>query len=202
MNVNIDSYYQKREDFFERIHNASNVEKLTMAFFMACLTGILAQIVLPLPWTPVPITGQTFGALIAGLFLGKRFGALSMIIYIVGGVLGISWFGEMTSGLSIFIGPTFGYFIGFIFAAVLIGHFAEKYAESRKFRKMSILMLIANFGCIYIPGVICLGIWMYLALGSFPDFITLIMMGVAPFIIGDLFKVWCAATLSKVALPK
>ena len=202
MNVNIDFYYQKREDIFERIHNASNVEKLAMAFLMACLTGLLAQFVLPLPWTPVPITGQTFGALIAGLFLGKRFGALSMIIYIVGGVLGISWFGEMTSGLSIFMGPTIGYFIGFIFAAIFIGHFAEKYAQSRNFKKMSILMLIANFGCIYIPGIIGLGLWMYLAQGSFPDIISLIMMGLAPFIIGDLFKVWGAATLSKVALPK
>ena len=202
MNVNINSYYQKRYDIFDRIQNASNIEKLAMSFFMACLIGLLAQIVLPLPWTPVPVTGQTFGVLIAGLFLGKRFGALSIIIYIVGGILGISWFGEMTSGLSIFLGPTFGYFIGFIFAALLIGHFTEKYAQSRKFKNMSILMVIANFGCIYIPGLIGLSIWMYLTQGYFPDIITLTMMGLAPFIIGDIFKMWGAATLSKLALPK
>ncbi|MCL2156464.1 MAG: biotin transporter BioY [Methanobrevibacter sp.] len=202
MNVNIDLYYQKREDIFERIHNASNVEKLAMATLMACLTGLLAQIVLPLPWTPVPLTGQTFGVLIAGLFLGKRFGALSQIIYILGGILGISWFGEMTSGLSIFLGPTFGYFIGFILAAAFIGHFAEKYAQSRKFKKMSLIMLTASFGCIYIPGVICLGIWMYLAQGTFPSIMSLIIMGIAPFIFGDLLKIWAAATFSKVALPK
>ncbi|MDR2967400.1 MAG: biotin transporter BioY [Methanobacteriaceae archaeon] len=202
MNVNIDFYYQKRYTIFKRIHNASNVEKLGMAFLMACLTGLLAQIILPLPWTPVPITGQTFGALISGLFLGKRFGVLSQIIYILGGILGINWFAEMTSGLSIFLGSTFGYFIGFIFAAAFIGHMSEKYAQSRKFKKMSILMLIANFGCIYIPGLIGLGVWIYFTQGTFPDIITLIMMGLAPFVIGDLFKIWGAATLSKVVLPK
>jgi biotin transport system substrate-specific component len=202
MNINIDLYYQKRYNIFKKIQNATNVEKLAMAFLMACLTGLLAQIVLPLPWTPVPITGQTFGVLIAGLFLGKKFGALSQIIYIIGGILGISWFGEMTSGLNIFLGPTIGYFIGFIFAAAFIGHFAEKYTQTRKFKKMSILMLTANFGCIYIPGIIGLSIWMYLTQGTFPNITTLIMMGVAPFIIGDLFKIWGASTLSKITLPK
>ena len=202
MNVNIDSYYQKREDIFNRTHNASNVEKLAMAFLMACFTGLMAQIIIPLPWTPVPVTGQTFAVLVAGLFLGKRFGVLSQIIYILGGIIGISWFGGMTSGLSTVLGSTCGYFIGFIIAAAFIGHISEKYAQSRKFKKMSILMLIANFGCIYIPGLIGLGLWMYFTQGAFPDIIALIIMGLAPFVIGDLFKVLGTATLSKVALPK
>jgi len=201
-NKNIDSYYNIRENLFERIQNASNLEKLAMAFMMACLTGLLAQIVLPLPWTPVPITGQTFGVLISGLFLGKRFGVLSQIIYIVGGILGIAWFDGGSSGLSVFLGSTFGYFIGFILAAFMIGYFSEKYANSRKFKKMSAIMLLANFGCIYIPGLIGLAIWMNLTQGAFPDFITLIIMGLAPFIIGDLIKIGGAAGLSKVALPK
>lgn len=202
MNVNIDLYYQKRDNIFKRIQNASNVEKLAMAFLMACLTGLLAQVVIPIPWTPVPITGQTFGVLISGLFLGKRFGVLSQVIYILGGILGISWFADMTSGLSIFLGSTFGYFIGFIVAAAFIGHISEKYSQSRKFKKMSILMLIANFGCIYIPGLIGLGVWMYFTQGTFPDITSLIIMGLAPFVIGDLVKIWGAATLSKVGLPK
>ena len=202
MNVNIDSYYYIRENLFDKIHNASNIEKLAMAFLMACLTGLLAQFVLFLPWTPVPITGQTFGALISGLFLGKRFGALSQIIYIVGGIIGISWFAEMTSGLSVFLGSTFGYFIGLVLAAAFIGHFAEKYSQSRKFKKMTGLMLIANFGCIYIPGLIGLSVWMYFAQGAFPDIIALLIMGLIPFILGDLIKVGTAAGLSKALLPK
>ena len=202
MNVNIDSYYYIRENLFDKIHNASNIEKLAMAFLMACLTGLLAQFVLPLPWTPVPITGQTLGALVSGLFLGKRFGALSQIIYIFGGIIGISWFAEMTSGLSVFLGSTFGYFIGLVLAAAFIGHMSEKYSKSRKFKKMASLMLIANFGCIYIPGLIGLSVWLYFAHGTFPDILTLLMMGLIPFILGDLIKVFGAAGLSKVLLPK
>ena len=202
MNINIDLYYQKRENLFNRIQNASNVEKLGMAFLMACITGLLAQFVLPLPWTPVPVTGQTFGVLIAGLFLGKRFGVLSQVIYIFGGILGISWFAGSTNGLGVVLGPTLGYFIGFIFAAAFIGHLSEKYASSRKFKKMFTLMLVANFGCIYIPGLIGLSIWMYFATGAFPDIVTLLLMGLIPFIIGDLFKIGAVAGLSKVALPK
>ena len=202
MNININSYYYIREDFFDKIQHASTIEKVAMAFLMACLTGLLAQIVLPLPWTPVPITGQTFGVLISGLFLGKRFGVLSQIIYILGGIAGISWFGGMTSGLGVVLGSTCGYFIGFIFAAALVGHISEKYSQSRKFKKMSILMLIANFGCIYIPGLIGLSIWMYFTLGTLPDIFMLLMMGLVPFIIGDLVKVGAAAGLSKAILPK
>jgi biotin transport system substrate-specific component len=202
MNININSYYYIRETIFEKIQKASNAEKIAMAFLMACLTGLLAQIILPLPWTPVPITGQTLGALASGLFLGKRFGALSQIIYIVGGILGIGWFGEMTSGLNIFLGSTCGYFIGLVFAAALIGYVTEKYSQSRKFKKMFVLMTVANFGCMYIPGLIGLSIWMYLTQGSFPEILTLLMMGLVPFIIGDLFKIGIAAGLSKVALPK
>lgn len=202
MNINIDSYYYMRENIFDRIQNASNIEKVAMSFLMACLTGVLAQIVLPLPWTPVPITGQTLGVLASGLFLGKRFGVLSQVIYILGGIGGIAWFGEMTSGLNVFLGSTCGYFIGFIFAAALIGHFAEKYSQSRKFKKMFTIILIANFGCIYIPGLIGLGVWTYFATGAFPDIITLLMMGFIPFILGDLVKIGGAAALSKAALPK
>ena len=202
MNINIDSYYYMRKNLFDKIQNVTNVEKIAMAFLMACLTGLLAQIVLPLPWTPVPITGQTMGALISGLFLGKRFGVLSQVFYILGGIAGISWFSGMTSGLDVFLGSNFGYFIGFILAAAFIGHFSEKYVQSRKFKKMYSIMLIANFGCIYIPGLIGLSFWTYLTSGAFPDIITLLIMGLIPFILGDLLKIVGAAGLSKLALPK
>jgi len=202
VNINIDSYYYMRETVFNKIQKANNVEKIAMAVLMACLTGILAQIIIPLPWTPVPITGQTFGVLISGLFLGKRFGVLSQVIYILAGILGVSWFAEMSSGLNVFLGSTGGYLIGFILAVALIGYISEKYTESRNFKKMFGLMLVANFACIYIPGLIVLGIWLYFTQGAFPDVMSLIMMGLAPFIIGDLFKVGVAAGVSKIALPK
>lgn len=202
MNINIDSYYYIRESIFEKIQKASSVDKIIMAFLMTCLTGLLAQIVLPLPWTPIPITGQTLGALTAGLFLGKKYGVLSQIMYILGGLVGITWYSKMTSGLDVLLGPRFGYFIGLVLIAGFIGYFKEKYAENRKFKKMFVLMSIVNFGCIYIPGLISLAVWMYFASGIFPDIVTLVMIGLAPFIIGDLVKIAIGAGITKVGLPK
>jgi len=202
MNANIDLYYEKREDIFERIHNATNLEKLAMATLMACFTGLMAQVVVPLPWTPVPLTGQTFAFLLAGLFLGKRFGALSLIIYILGGIAGVAWFAGATSGIEILFCASGGYIIGGIFAAIFVGHFAEKYRKSRKFKNMFVILSIANFGLIYIPGIIVLSLSLYFSQGTFPSIMSLIIMGIAPFVLGDLLKIWGAATFSKLALPK
>ena len=81
MNINIDSYYSTRKNVFERIQDASTTTKVLMSVLMACFTGIMAQIIIPLPWTPVPITAQTFAVLCSGLFLGKKYGCLSQILW-------------------------------------------------------------------------------------------------------------------------
>ncbi|WP_211263781.1 biotin transporter BioY [Methanobrevibacter cuticularis] len=200
--MNIDSYYEKREHIFEKIHNSTNLEKAAMVLLMACFTGLAAQIIIPLPWTPVPITAQTFAVLISGLFLGKKLGPLSQIVYILGGVLGIAWYGGMTGGIDILLGSTGGYFLGFIFASFFIGYFSEKYSKSRKFRNMLPIMLIANFVCIYVPGLIVLAIWYNLNIGGYPDILSLLIMGLIPFLVGDLIKIAGASIVSKVFLPK
>lgn len=64
------------------------------------------------------------------------------------------------------------------------------------------LMLFANFVLIYIPGLLVLGTWIYLVKGSVPGIWTLLLMGVAPFVIGDLVKIWGAATVTKAITPK
>jgi len=76
---------------------------------MACLTGILAQARIYLPWTPVPITGQTIAVILAGILLGKCWGSISMAIYGIMGIAGIPWLSGATSGW----GPTSGYLLGF-----------------------------------------------------------------------------------------
>jgi len=202
MNINIDSYYKKREIVYERIRHSSTVEKIAMTVLMACLTGIAAQIVIPLPWTPVPITGQTFAVLVSGLFLGKRLGALSQILYVVVGALGFGWYAGMTGGIDVFLGSNCGYFLGFILAAYFIGYLSDKYSQSRKLRNMLPIMFIANFICIYIPGLTILAIWANFNLGGYPDIVSLLMMGLVPFIVGDLVKIIGASAISKVLLPK
>ncbi len=202
MNINIDKYYSTRKNVFERIQDASTVTKLLMSFMMACFTGIMAQIIIPLPWTPVPITAQTFAVLCSGLFLGKKYGCLSQILYIVLGVAFIPWFGGMTGGLDIFLGSTFGFFIGFIIASYFIGAITEKYANARNFTSMAVVIGIANFALIYIPGLAGLALWYSLTQGATIGVVDLLMMGFVPFIAGDIVKILGAASVSKVFLPK
>nr|WP_292782214.1 biotin transporter BioY [Methanobrevibacter sp.] len=202
MNINIDNYYSTRKNVFERIQDASTATKLLMSFMMACITGIMAQIVIPLPWTPVPITAQTFAVLCSGLFLGKKYGCLSQILYIVLGITVIPWFGGMTGGLEVFLGSTFGFFIGFIIASYFIGYITEKYAKARSFSRMAIVIGIANFALIYIPGLAGLALWSAITQGATLSVVDLLMMGLIPFIAGDIVKILGAASVSKVFLPK
>lgn len=201
MNIDMDNYYSTRKNVFERIQDASTATKILMSLIMACITGIMAQIIIPLPWTPVPITAQTFAVLCSGLFLGKKYGCLSQILYIVLGIAIVPWFGGMTGGLDIFLGSTCGFFIGFVISSYFIGLITEKYAHARSFTKMAIVIGIANFALIYIPGLAGLALWS-LSQGTALSVVDLLMMGLVPFIAGDIVKILGAASVSKVFLPK
>lgn len=201
MNINIDSYYSTRKNIFKRIQSASTATKILLSFMMACFTGIMAQIIIPLPWTPVPITAQTFAVLCSGLFLGKKYGCLSQILYIVLGIAFIPWFGGMTGGLDVFLGSTGGFLIGFVIASYFIGAITEKYAKARNFTRMALVIGIANFGLIYIPGLAGLALFLS-SQGMTFGIVDLLMMGLIPFIVGDIVKILAAAGVSKVFLPK
>jgi biotin transport system substrate-specific component len=202
MEISNENYLRKRYSLFQWRSNTSLVNKVIMAFFMACITGIMAQVVIPLPWTPVPITAQTFAVLMAGVVLGRWWGGISMLMYLAVGLLGVPWFAGMTGGYTVLFGATGGYFLGFILTALFLGHYTDKYTQSRNFRPMIGLMLLANFALIYIPGLLGLGLWIYMVKGSFPTALTLISMGLLPFILGDLVKIGGAAALTKAITPK
>ena len=108
----------------------------------------------------------------------------------------------MTGGLEMLLGSTGGFLIGFIIASYFIGSITEKYADARSFRKMVITIGIANFALIYIPGLIGLALWVSLTQGTTIGIVDLLMMGLVPFIIGDIVKILGAASISKVFLPK
>ena len=202
MNINIDGYYSTRKNVFERIQDASVATKILMSMMMACLTGIMAQIIIPLPWTPVPITAQTFAVLCSGLFLGKKYGCLSQILYIVLGVAFIPWFGGMTGGLDVLLGSSGGFLIGFVIASYFIGLISERYANARNFTKMAIVIGIVNFALSYIPGLAGLALWSITTQGTTLGIVDLLMMGLVPFIAGDIVKILGAASVSKAFLPK
>ncbi|ADZ10539.1 BioY protein [Methanobacterium lacus] len=202
MEITIDNYFEKRYTLFKWRSETSNANKLVMAFFMACLTGLMAQIIIPLPWTPVPITAQTFAVLFAGIVLGRYWGGLSMLIYIAIGLVGVPWFGGMTSGVEILFGASGGFLVGFVLAALVVGYLSDRYVKVRNFMPMFTLLVFANFLLIYVPGVIGLAVFMYIANGTVPGVWTLLAMGVLPFVIGDLVKIGGAAALAKAVTPK
>ena len=198
----VDNYYKKRFTFFKWNREQSLTTKVIIAFFMACITGICAQIVIPLPWTPVPITVQTFAVLMAGIVLGRYWGGMSILMYLALGIAGIPWFAGMNSGYGIIFSANIGYLIGFILAALFLGEISDKYIQARSFKPMLGLMLLTNFTFIYIPGLIGLSAFLYFANGSVPSIWTLLIMGLIPFVIGDLIKILGAAGLTKVITPK
>ncbi|WP_296796792.1 biotin transporter BioY [uncultured Methanobrevibacter sp.] len=200
--MNIENYYVARKDIFERFQESSTATKVVFSFIMACITGLMAQIIIPLPWTPVPITAQTFAVLCSGLFLGKKYGCLSQIIYIVLGIAFVPWFGGMTGGLDVVLGSTGGYLVGFIIASYFIGYITENYAKARNFTRMFAVIGVANFALIYIPGLLGLALWSYLTQGTVLGIADLLLMGLVPFIFGDLVKIAAVSGLSKVCLPK
>ena len=179
-------------------YELSIAKKLALAFGVACVVGLLAQLRFPIPWSPVPVTGQTFAVLLAGVLLGRWWGGISLAIYGGLGAAGVPWFSGWASGL----GATGGYIIGFILAALFLGHFTDTYIRSRSFLSMLALMLFANFILIYVPGLLWLGIWLNLAKGAPAALITLLGMGALPFIAGDITKAVVAAAIARGVTPK
>ena len=104
----------------------SLVRDLLLIAGYAGLVGILAQVVIPLPFTPVPITGQTFGVLLGGMALGWQRAGLGMALYIGAGLLGVPWFAQGHGGAAALHLPSFGYLIGFLAAGTLVGFLASR----------------------------------------------------------------------------
>ena len=154
----------------------------------AALTALAAQVSIPLPFTPVPLTLQTFAVLLVGASLGTVRGVLSMLLYLVAGVLGAPVFSNHSSGWG---GASFGYVIGFVVAAGVVGYLAERGA-TRGIARTAGVMVIGNL-VIYAIGVPWL---MVVANLSFPRALAL---GVLPFLIGDAIKVAIAAGLFPAA---
>lgn len=105
----------------------SHAARLGLAAGFAGFTALLAQLSIPLPFTPVPLTLQTFAVVLTGVALGRAYGFLSMVLYVVAGAVGVPVFAHQTSrGIDILTGATAGYLLAFPFAAYLVGWYIER----------------------------------------------------------------------------
>jgi len=175
-------------DVFGRTAVRNAVLVLTGAVFV----GLAAQVAIPLPFTPVPLTGQTFAVLLTAAALGTWRGIASMALYAVAGLAGVPWF---AGGSTAFNGGalvvSFGYVVGFIAAAALVGWLAQRGATRTALRTAG-LMVLGN-AVIYTFGAI----WLAAAIGV--SLSQAISLGVTPFLLGDALKVALAAGLFPLA---
>ena len=157
----------------------------------AALVAAAAQISIPLPFTPVPITGQTFAVVIVGASFGAARGTASLVLYVLAGLAGAPVYADHEHGLSIVTGATGGYLVGFVLAAAVTGLLAER-GWDRRFSSAVGAMLTGNV-LIYVVGVS----WLAVDLGT--NLERSLELGLYPFVPGDIIKLYLAAALLPTA---
>ncbi len=167
----------------DRLISRSLTTDIALVATGAIVVGALAMV--SIPTVPVPITGQTLGVLLVGGSLGMRRGAMSMFTYLTAGVAGVPWFSNGAGGPGALLLPSFGYIIGFVFAAALIGWLAERNWDRRPALSMAAFGLASLvpflFGLPYLAVVL-----------GMSDVSAVIAAGFTPFIFGGVIK-WAIA---------
>jgi len=172
------------ETVLPRVENKvlSAVKDTTLVLGFAILTGIAAQLKIEIG--AIPITMQTLVVLLSGALLGSKKGLMSQFIYILGGLTTLPWFAR-GGGMAYILSPTFGYILGFVLAAYLVGILTEK-GWDRDIRTAVLVMLAGNV-IIYIPGLL----W----LAKFVGISKVLIVGFYPFILGDVIKIFLAGLI-------
>jgi biotin transport system substrate-specific component len=167
--------------------------RVLLAFAGSWLVAALAQIEIKLPFTPVPITGQTLGVLLVGASLGSGLGAVSLALYLAQGAVGLPFFSGGDSGLEFLrlSAATGGYLWGFIASAAVVGALAERRWD-RSIR--------SSIGEMFLGELVLYAIaipWLMQALDV--SFTNALELGFTPFVVGDTIKLLAAAGLLPLA---
>jgi biotin transport system substrate-specific component len=152
----------------------------------AALTGLAAQLSVPVPGSPVPVTGQTFAALLVGTALGAKRGFAALGLYAVAGAAGLPWFADGSSGWSM---PTFGYILGMLLASAAVGALARRGGDRTMLRTAGVMVLGSLI--VYAVGV------PYLAHSAHLSAAAAVRLGLRPYLLGDAIK----AALAMGLLP-
>ncbi|MDW7731520.1 MAG: biotin transporter BioY [Methanolobus sp.] len=168
-------------------HHGTDIKKMALASLFAALIAVGAYVKIPIPFSPVPITLQVFFIFLAGAILGARWGTLSVIVYMLLGIIGLPVFSGGSSGLGILLGPTGGYLISFVIAAFLIGTLCEKKGTSNVL--LNAMFMLAGLCVIYGLGT------SYLAYAASITIENAIKLGVLPFLPADILKIALASVI-------
>lgn len=168
----------------KRILSLNLVYKISLTLVFVLITALSSKVKIFLPFSPIPITLQTFAVLLSGIIL-KEVGSISQILYLALGIAGVNMFAN-GGGVSYVFSPTFGYVVGFVFASYLAGYFTRKYKDT----KMLILGLILSDLVIYVPGIS----WLYIVLSKTGSvsFGYILSIGFLPFVVGDILKIFAS----------
>jgi biotin transport system substrate-specific component len=161
------------------------VRQVGLVIGFSLLTALAAQVVIPIG--PIPITGQTFAVLLTGALLGSRLGAITMIVYLLEGAIGLPFFAGAHGGILHLMGPTGGYLVAFPAGAFITGAFAE-HGWDRKFLTAAAAMAIGSI-------VIMLSGWLWFSLVMKTSPAITLFATVLKFIPGDFIKISLAAAV-------
>jgi biotin transport system substrate-specific component len=150
-------------------------------------TALLAQVSVPVPGSPVPVTGQTLAVVLTAASLGPARGVSVQVVYILAALVGLPFYSEASGGWDVVVGATGGYVFGFIPAAYLIG-LAARHGADRRFRT-SVPLFVAGQAVVFAVGVP----WLALATGM--SAAQALEAGFYPFILGGLVKAAVAAAV-------
>lgn len=171
------------------IDSSKKLRTMIITALFAAIIGILAQISIPLPFTQVPITGQTLAIGLVATILGAKIGTVATLLYIIIGSAGIPVFAQFTAGLGVLFGPTGGFLVGFIPTVFFIGFFLERFGftiTNALIANIVGMFITLSFGTVWLKIVADLT-WMAAFVGGF-----------APFIFVGIIKAFIASWLGIV----
>lgn len=163
--------------------------KLILCAVFAAITGVCSGIILPLPFTPVPITLATMAVMLTGSILGSRYGSLSMMVYLLLGAFGAPVFSGYTGGFGKLVGPTGGYLLGYLLTAFITGLIIEKLNKKNNLYIHAAAMAIGLSAC-YLLGTA----WFMFSTNT--DLWPALVSCVLPFLLGDALKITAGALLT------
>ncbi|WP_446898618.1 biotin transporter BioY [Clostridium sp. LBM24168] len=154
---------------------------------LAAITSVLSYVAVPIPFSPVPITGQSLAVMIAGCVLTPFQAGFSMIIFLLLGCIGVPVFSGGRAGIGIVVGKSGGYLIGYFVGAVIISILTRK---NRSITRMFVACIIAGIGVVHFMGAAWLGFIMNIGIKK------AFLIGSLPFLPGDFLKAIASVFIS------